>query len=77
MSEVEGVDYVACLECGHWGAKLYRHVDSKHGLSAAAYQARRFRGSWGQRLRASVGTSSTCFAGTAPGPESVPLTATS
>lgn len=37
MSQVEGRDYVVCRECGHQGAKLYRHVESAHGLTTTAY----------------------------------------
>ena len=37
--DVEGRDYVVCRECGHRGAKLYRHVES-HGLSAREYRAK-------------------------------------
>lgn len=36
----EGQDYVVCCECGHQGAKLYRHVESAHGLSSTAYLER-------------------------------------
>lgn len=37
MSQIEGQDYVVCRECGHQGAKLYRHVESAHRLTSTAY----------------------------------------
>jgi len=34
---IEGQDFVVCRECGHRGAKLYRHIESAHGLTTSAY----------------------------------------
>src|SRR5215470_1183523 len=33
-------DYVVCLDCGHRGKTLRRHISSRHGLSAAEYLKR-------------------------------------
>ena len=30
-------DYVVCLDCGHRGRTLRRHISSRHGLSRAEY----------------------------------------
>lgn len=35
--KIEGRDYVVCLECGHRGAKLYRHIESAHGMTTTTY----------------------------------------
>ena len=37
-------DYVVCLDCGHRGKTLRRHIRSRHGLSADEYLKR-----WGLR----------------------------
>ena len=37
-------DYVVCLDCGHRGKTLRRHISSRHGLSADEYLKR-----WGLR----------------------------
>lgn len=37
---------VGCLECGHQAAKLYRHLEAKHGLSAKEYKAK-----WGPQAK--------------------------
>ena len=37
-------DYVVCLDCGHRGKTLRRHISSRHGLSAGEYLKR-----WGLR----------------------------
>jgi predicted transcriptional regulator len=37
-------DYVVCLDCGHRGKTLRRHISSRHGLSTAEYLKR-----WGLR----------------------------
>src|SRR5215475_10399647 len=33
-------DYVVCLDCGHRGKTLRRHISSRHGLSRAEYLRR-------------------------------------
>jgi predicted transcriptional regulator len=33
-------DYVVCLECGHPGKTLRRHISNRHGLSRAEYLIR-------------------------------------
>src|SRR5260370_26914162 len=37
-------DYVVCLDCGHRGTTLRRHINSQHGLSRDEYRKR-----WGLR----------------------------
>jgi predicted transcriptional regulator len=37
-------DYVICLDCGHRGKTLARHIAARHGLSAGEYRQR-----WGLR----------------------------
>jgi predicted transcriptional regulator len=33
-------DHIVCIECGYKGKMIKRHLQSKHGLSAAQYRVR-------------------------------------
>lgn len=38
--KAEGVDFVRCLECGHQGATLARHLKAAHGITADDYRVK-------------------------------------